>query len=146
MFLSVQARRSSATCSSRSDHTVVLSVRLVVFHYQADPDKLLHVLHVIRLSPEEQRDVRTLALAPAQVETTKSELCVQGRRQYPAINESLASSLRKVSVHNCQMIRIDARFLRLPHLQILDLSEVRLEHWHSENAQSLYKVWYAIMT
>ncbi len=90
---------------------------------QADPTKLREVLNVIKLTPQEQKEVALSPLEPMKLqhlEKPKAKLVVKSRSQYPT--RGFPSSLETFEAVSISLNRVDLRLLQLKHLQHLDLS------------------------
>ena len=90
---------------------------------QADPTKLRELLNILKLAPQEQRNVQLAPLLPAKmrhIEKPKTKLVVKSRGDYPL--KGFPSSLETFQAVGISLNRIDLRLLQLKNLRVLELS------------------------
>ena len=92
--------------------------------FQADPLKLKEFLTLLKMSPQEQKDVSVESLLPAKMkdlDKPPTKLVVKSRGEYP-IN-GFPSTLETINAVNIGLNRVDKRIINLQNLYSLDLSD-----------------------
>ena len=95
-----------------------------LIYFQADPVNLRTFLSVLKLGDRELGNVKLSSLSPIKatdVEKPKTEMTIRRRGDYP-LSKPFPSSLRKLAVNNCGLLRVDHRICRLQGLISLNLA------------------------
>uniref|UniRef100_H2YRR4 PIF1/LRR1 pleckstrin homology domain-containing protein n=1 Tax=Ciona savignyi TaxID=51511 RepID=H2YRR4_CIOSA len=99
---------------------------------KANPVDLKRILNCIKLAHNGESisgQMILSSMAPAtskQVEKVKTKLMITERKNYP-VSTSFPSTLERLSVNGCQLMRIEGRIIKLKYLTSLNLSNNKIK-------------------
>ncbi|XP_078349981.1 leucine-rich repeat protein 1-like [Oculina patagonica] len=96
-----------------------------LFINKADPSSLKTFLSTLKLGDKELQKINLSALAPAkisEIEKPKTDMVIKRRSDYP-LGKPFPSTLNKLTVNNCGLVRIEARILQMRGLSYLNAAD-----------------------
>ncbi|XP_022801362.1 leucine-rich repeat protein 1-like [Stylophora pistillata] len=96
-----------------------------LFINKADPSSLKTFLSILKLGDKALENVNLSCLVPAKVseiEKPKTEMVIKHRADYP-LGKPFPSKLKKLTVNNCGLVRIEARILQMKSLSCLNVAD-----------------------
>jgi len=100
-----------------------------LFINKADPSGLKTFLSILKLGDKELQKVNLSCLAPAKIsdiEKPKTDMVISRRGDYP-LGKPFPSTLNKLTVNNCGLVRIEARILQMSSLSCLNVADNQIK-------------------
>ena len=110
-------------------HCYLKLKRFFILLLQADPPSLKSFLSILKLGDKELQNVKLSCLTPAKasdIEKPKTDLKITRRSDYP-LGKPFPSSLTKLSINNCALLRIEIRILQIRELLSLNLADNQIK-------------------
>lgn len=96
---------------------------------KADPSSLKSFLSILKLGDKELQNVKLSGLTPPKacdIEKPKTEMKITRRSDYP-LGKPFPTSLKKLSINNCALLRIEVRILQIRGLLCLNLCDNQIK-------------------